>query len=571
MSEPIVLAVDPDPDALGDVERELRNRYAPSYRIECVGTASEARALLQKVAADGDDVALVLAGRHLHTEAGSDLLEDARRLHPDARRAVLIAWSELGDPEIGDAIFDEISRGRVDHFMVRPEAFPDESFNHEVSGLLLEWVEGRRGYPNTIVVVGNSWSGRAYELRETLGRCAMPHAFFLADSEPGRALVEHAPAGAKLPLVAFPDGSFLIDPTNEELTLASGGPVEPGQMDFDLLIVGAGPAGLSAAVYAASEGFSTLVVDEGGVGGQATSSSLIRNFLGFPRGVSGRRLAGSAYQQAWIFGARFAFMQRATDLRREGDLLAIDLSDFGTVKARAVLLAAGVTYRRLGIPELEALNGAGVFYGGATLEAPGLSGRDAYVLGGANSAGQSALYLARYARQVTLVVRADTLEKGMSHYLVQQVRRTPNIDVRLRTEVVGGVGGDRLERLVLLDRASETKDVVPADALFVMIGAEPRTQWLPDDVRRDDRGYVLTGPDLDADFRGERAPLLLETSVPGVFAIGDVRHGSVKRVASAVGEGSVAIQLLHQLFDAEQRFPIGRQPASAIALAPKAT
>jgi thioredoxin reductase (NADPH) len=338
-------------------------------------------------------------------------------------------------------------------------------------------------------------------------------------------------------------------------------------MDFDLLIIGAGPAGLSAAVYAASEGFSTLVVDEGGIGGQATSSSLIRNFLGFPRGVSGRRLAQSAYQQAWIFGARFAFMQRATDLRREEGALTISLSDFGTIKARALVLASGVSYRRLGIPELEALNGAGVFYGSATSEAPGLADRDAFVLGGANSAGQAALNLARYASRVTLVVRADSLEKGMSHYLVQQVRAAPNIDVRLRTEVVGGSGGDRLERLVLRDGASGGEEEVPAEALFVMIGAQPHTQWLPPEVRRDDRGYVLTGTDLDDDFPLDRAPLLFETSMPGVFAVGDVRHGSVKRVASAVGEGSVAIQLLHQLFAAEQMYPLGRPP---VALAPHA-
>ncbi len=568
MPDAVIIVVDDDSDARADVERELRVRFGRSYRIECVGAASDARALLELFAVAGDGVALVLAGRQLEGEAGAALLDDARRLHPDARRALFITFSEMGDPVVGDAIFDEIARGRVDHYVIRPSSAPDEDFNHEVSGLLLEWVEGRRESPNTIFVVGESWSGRAYELREALGRCAMPHSFCLADSEQGRELVKRVPEGSKLPLVLFPDGTFLVDPTDAEISLASGGPVQPDQMNFDLVIVGAGPAGLSAAVYAASEGFSTLVVDDGGIGGQATSSSLIRNYLGFPRGVSGRRLAQNAYQQAWIFGARFAFMQRATDLRRDDDALAIALSDFGVVKARAVLLASGVTYRRLGIPELEALNGAGVFYGSATSEAPGLSGRDAYVLGGANSAGQAALNLARYARRVTLVVRADTLDKGMSHYLVQQVLAAPNIDVRLRTEVVGGSGSDRLERLMLRDGATGADEEVAAEALFVMIGAQPHTEWLPDDVRRDDRGYVLTGADVGGDFPLDRAPLLFETSMPGVLAVGDARRGSVKRVASAVGEGSVAIQLLHQLFESEQRYPLGRPPTAPVALAP---
>ena len=339
-------------------------------------------------------------------------------------------------------------------------------------------------------------------------------------------------------------------------------------MDFDLVIVGAGPAGLSAAVYGASEGFSTLVVDEGGLGGQATSSSLIRNYLGFPRGVSGRRLAQQAYEQAWVFGANFAFMQRVTDLRRERDGLFVTLSDCGRVRARAVLLATGASYRRLGVPALEALNGAGVFYGGPTSEAPAMAGRDVYVLGGANSAGQAALYLARYARRVTLVVRAQSLDAGMSHYLVRQVEATPKLQVRLGTEIVGGGGDGWLEHLVLRDRADGSEETVDADGLFLMIGARPHTEWLPPEVDRDAQGFVLTGTDLRDDdaWPLDRSPFLLETSMPGVFAAGDVRHGSVKRVASAVGEGSVAIQLLHRLFVADRLHPRGRpkEPADVI-------
>jgi thioredoxin reductase (NADPH) len=339
-------------------------------------------------------------------------------------------------------------------------------------------------------------------------------------------------------------------------------------MEFDLVIVGAGPAGLSAAVYGASEGFSTLVVDQAGIGGQATSSSLIRNYLGFPRGVSGRRLARGAYEQAWVFGANFLFMNRVTDLGRDQDGLFVTLSDGGRLRARAVVLAMGATYRQLGVPGLEALNGAGVFYGGPASEAPAMAGEDVYVLGGANAAAQAALYLARYARRVTLVVRGQSLGAGMSHYLVRQVEAAPRLDVRLGTEIVGGGGDGWLEHLVLRDREEGSEETVAAGGLFVMIGARPHTEWLPPEVDRDAQGFVLTGPDLrdDRAWPLDRGPFLLETSMPGVFAAGDVRYGSVKRVASAVGEGSTAIQLLHRLFEADRLHPRGRVKEPPVAI-----
>jgi thioredoxin reductase (NADPH) len=361
--------------------------------------------------------------------------------------------------------------------------------------------------------------------------------------------------------MVFPDGTILHNPTNAELVEAMGDPVAPGQTDFELVIVGAGPAGLSGAVYGASEGFNTLIVDEGGLGGQATSSSSIRNYLGFPRGVSGRRLAQSAYEQAWVFGAKFTFMQRVTGLERVDDHLSVNLSVSGPVTARAVLLATGVNYRRLGVPDLEALTGAGVFYGASTSEAPAMQGRDAFVVGGANSAGQAALHLARYARRVTLVVRGDTLEAAMSYYLVQQITAADNVDVRLRTEVVGGGGEGHLDHLVLRDRDGR-EETVAADAVFLMIGAQPHTDWLPPEILRDAQGFVLTGRDvLDGDtWPLAREPLPLETSMPGVFAAGDIRHGSVKRVASAVGEASVAIQFLHQYLDLEASVAAAETP-----------
>ncbi|HEX4528430.1 MAG TPA: FAD-dependent oxidoreductase [Acidimicrobiia bacterium] len=559
MANPVLLAVDGDQDALRSVEVELRDRYGRQYRVECLGTANEARALLRDVAESDHDVALVLAGVQLEGVTGDELLDEARRLHPHARRALMIAWGEQGDPTIGQALFDAIASGRIDHYVIRPASTPDEFFHHEISALLLEWADAERSSPHTVFVVGESWSGRAYELREALGRCALPHSFCLTDSVRGRELVAEAGEVTALPLVIFPDGTILQNPTNADLALASGSPVNPDRAQFDLVIVGAGPAGLSAAVYGASEGFSTLVVDEGGLGGQATSSSLIRNYLGFPQGVSGSRLAQNAYEQAWIFGAKFAFMQQVTELEHDGGELSVVLSESGPVAARAVLLATGVSYRRLGIPALEDLNGAGVYYGGAASEAQGVVGREVYIVGGANSAGQAALHLARYAAHVTLVVRAESLRAGMSHYLVQQVEADPNVEVRVQTEVVDGGGNLRLEHLTLRNDAAGSEETVRADALFLMIGARPHTEWLPDTIRRDEQGFVLCGPDLaDHDWSHERGPFLFETSMRGVFAAGDVRHGSVKRVASAVGEGSVAIQLLHQFFAADQLAPLGR-------------
>jgi thioredoxin reductase (NADPH) len=544
----VLLAVDDDSGALREVELELRDRYSRDYTVICEESPEAALRTLEKLASEGAEVALVLAGQWLSGMTGSDLLGQVHHLHPHAKRGLLIEWAAWGDRPTGDAIFDAVAHGRIDYYVLRPSGSPDEVFHHAVSGFLLEWSRSRRLAPHTIHVVGDSWSGRAYELREILERCAMPHAFCLADSPEGRALLADVDGKPKLPVMILPNGTVLADPSDAEVGGAGGAAVDPRQSDFDVVIVGSGPAGLSAAVYGASEGFSTLVVDEGGVGGQATSSSLIRNYLGFPRGVSGGRLAEQAYEQAWVLGSNFAFMQCAIGLDRDGDRIRVTLSRHGAVTGRAVILATGATYRLLGVPELEELNGAGVFYGGPASEAHGLTGLEVYVVGGANSAGQAALHLARYASRVTLVVRAQSLAAGMSHYLVRQIESTANVDVRLGTEVVGGGGDGWLDRLVLRTPGGE-EEAVPAQGLFLMIGARPRTDWLPPEVARDARGYVLTGSDVGADsgWPLERSPFLLETSMPGVFAAGDARRGAVKRVASAVGDGSIAIQLVHRL------------------------
>ena len=549
MALPVLLAVDDDPDARRSVEEELRERYSRDYTVLTEPSCAAALGTLEQLRADEVPVALVLAGQWLSGMTGSELLGRVHQIHPHAKRGLLIEWGGWGDRPTGEAIHEAMAHGRIDYYVLRPSTRPDEVFHQAVSGFLLEWSHSQKIAPHTIHVVGRSWSGRAYEIRDALERCAIPHAFCLADSEQGREVLAGVEGNYELPLLVLPTGKVLSDPTDAEIAGASGAGVDPSGRDYDVVIVGSGPAGLSAAVYGASEGLSTLVVDEGGIGGQATLSSLIRNYLGFPRGVSGARLSEQAYEQAWVFGAHFAFMERAERLARENGRLRLSLSEHGAVSAGAVILATGATYRRIGVPELEELNGAGVFYGGPASEAHGLSGLEVYVVGGANSAGQAALHLARFARRVTLVVRSGSLAAGMSHYLARQIEATPNVDVRLRTDVVGGDGDDGWLRHLVLRDVDGQEETVEAQGLFLMIGARPGTEWLPPEIARDSRGFILTGADLgdDAGWPLERSPYLLETSMPGVFAAGDVRHGAVKRVASAVGEGSIAIQLVHQL------------------------
>ena len=550
MSLPVLLVIDRDLAALGEVTAQLVQRYAHDYRVESASTREDALRELAELADAGAELALVLAAECVND---GGVLDRARQLHPHAKRGLMVARDALADPETAEAMLDSIALGRIHYYVPMPARWPDEVFHHTIATFLLEWATERRKVPHTVHIVGEEWSGRAHELRETFESCAAPHTFCLADSDEGRELLAKTGPDVKLPVMILPDGRALSDPSNAEIAAAAGAPTDFDARDYDLVIVGAGPAGLSAAVYGASEGLATLVIDEGGIGGQARSSSLIRNYLGFPRGVSGSRLAEQAYEQASVFGASFVFMHRAATLAREGEQLTLSLADGRRIGAAVVILATGASYRRLGVPSLEALNGAGVFYGGSTSEAHALSGRDVFVAGGGNSSGQAALHLARYARRVTLVVRGASLDAGMSHYLIQELHATPNIDVRTSTTIIDGGGDGHLQELVLHDASAGEEETVAADALFVLIGAHPHTDWLPHDIVRDSHGFLCTGEDLPDDLPWplERPPLALETSMPGVLAAGDVRHGSVKRVASAVGEGSVAVQLVHNLFDAE--------------------
>jgi thioredoxin reductase (NADPH) len=548
MLEPVVLLVDSSPTR-GRVEAELRKRYAADYQVLTAASAAAALEVLGQARDAGHPVSLVLADPWLPDTTGSDLLAQVRQLHPAARRALLVNW---GDQRALPAVVEGTILGDLDAYVVKPGRAPDERFHQTIAEQLGEW--GRSNLPRSEVVsvVGEEWAPRSHELRELLGRNGVPFGFHDAASPAGQRLLAEAGTDATtLPVVVMFDGRVLVDPSNADVATALGVPTRPGAGRYDVAVIGAGPAGLAAAVYGASEGLSTVVLEPEALGGQAGSSSLIRNYLGFPSGVSGEELAVRAYTQAWSFGAEYVYGSPASGLRPDGAELVVTLAGGSEVRSRAVIVATGMSYRRLGIRALDALTGAGVFYGAASTEARALKGREVYVVGGANSAGQAAVHLARYAARVTMLVRGPTLADSMSDYLIQEIGSAANIEVRCRVAVTGGAGAGRLDRLTLTGLDSGTTETVPASALFVLIGAEPRTQWLPDAVQRDPSGFVLTGTDLIRDGQAPvdwplgRLPMFLESSLPGVFAVGDVRHGSVKRVASAVGEGSIAIHLVH--------------------------
>jgi thioredoxin reductase (NADPH) len=550
MARPVVMAVDDDPVALGVLRQELDKRYGADYRLLCDGDTEAGLRALERLQADGGQVALVLADQWMPTMTGVQFLTRAHRLHPTAKRGLLIDW---GDSTTAEPILQAATFDQVDYWINKPTQPGDELFHQAVSGFLYEWARLHRPQFQAVRVVGDQWSARSHQLRDLLSRNGIPFGFYPVDGEEGRRLL--ASVGAtdeRLPVVVLFDGRVMADPSNAELAEALAVRTHPEPVTYDLAVVGAGPAGLAAAVSGASEGLRTTVLEPEAIGGQAGSSSMIRNYLGFPRGVSGAELAQRAYEQAWIFRADFVYGQRAVGLRAAGPERVVGLSDGDQVASRAVVLATGVSYRRLGVPSLEALTGAGVFYGAAASEAPAMRGQQVYVVGGANSAGQAAVHLARYAERVTMLVRGSSLAATMSDYLVQEIHAALNITVRLGVEVVDGHGDGRLASLTLRDRQSGATETVPAAALFVLIGAKPHTGWLPQAIRRDRWGFVVTGADLLQDgtpppgWPLDRPPMPFESSMPGVFAVGDVRHGSVKRVASAVGEGSVAIQLVHQ-------------------------
>ena len=533
--KPVILAVDDDPLALDRVVDELERRYGRDYDVRGEGSADAALARIDACVTNDQPLALVLADQWLREPhvTGEMLLERTRERHPGAKRALLLDWGAWGDEATEQAVLRAMATGLIDYYVVKPWRVPDEAFHLAITDFLKEWMSAIG--PQEITIVGEPWAPSSHEIRRLLERNSLAHVFHSVDSEAGKSLLADCGLDDQcLPVVQMLDGRVLVDPSPTDLMRACGidTTVTDGA-EFDVVVIGGGPGGLAAAVYATSEGMSTLVVERESVGGQAGSSSLIRNYLGFARGISGAELAMRAHQQAWAFGARFLRMREAVELRiAEHGPHTVVIGDGTEVRADAVVLATGVTYRTLPMPELEALAGAGVFYGASRWEAAALHGEDVYIVGAGNSAGQAAIHLAKHARSVVMLCRGADLSATMSQYLRHQIHVTPNIEVRHRHEVVGGGGAQRLERLEIRNNESGEISEVPAAALFILAGAEPRTSWLPDAVERDEAGYVVTG---GGDARA------LETTVPGVFAVGDVRSGAPKRVAGAVGEGSLVV------------------------------
>jgi thioredoxin reductase (NADPH) len=551
----VILTVDDDPGVSRAVARDLRRRYGGDYRVVRAESGAAALEALQELKLRGDLVSLLIADHRMPEMNGVEFLGRALDVFPAARSILLTAYADT------DAAIDAINIVDLDHYLLKPWDPPETKLYPVVDALLDAWLaEDHRAVLETRVV-GHRWSARSTQVREFLARNQVPYRWYASDEPEGQRLLAAAgqdpdatgPDAARLPLVVAPDGGILLEPDDQELADHVGLRTTPTGEFYDLIVVGGGPAGLSASVYGASEGLRTVLVERLATGGQAGQSSRIENYLGFPEGVSGAQLTGRARRQATKFGAEILTAREVAGLETCGSSRLVRFADGSSIGAHTVILALGVEYRRLGAPGVEELTGKGISYGSSLSEAVNCEGRDVFIVGGANSAGQAAVYLSRFAKSVTLVVRAESLEASMSYYLIQQIAQIPSITVRTRTEVVEAHGEEHLERLTLRNSDAGTTEDVDAQWMFVFIGAAPTTDWLDGVVDRDPRGFVLTGPDLvagaEASVKGwtlERTPYLLETNVPGVFAIGDVRSESTKRVASAVGEGAMAVMLVHR-------------------------
>jgi thioredoxin reductase (NADPH) len=546
-SRPAIIVVSRDPRTLAVVGEEIGKRYGGDYLVATRDAADLALDDLARMRDDGTAVAMIVVGWISRDDNPVSFLARARHLHPAARRVVVLKW---GNFERTREVFDALGAGSFDHYVLRPEQPRDEQFHAALTEALEGWTVDQGDGFEAVRVIGEPSSARTHELRDVLARNHIPTSVRDAGSADGRRqLSELGLVAPALPVVVLrftPEPTVLTNPSDRQIIDAFGmlAPL-PDDARFDVTIIGAGPAGLAAAVYAASEGLRTLVVETQAVGGQAGTTSLIRNYPGFARGISGTKLAFSCFHQAWSFGAAFRLMRSATALRADGMDRIVDLSDGTSVRSSCVILAAGARYQRLDLPALDERVGRGVFYGAAVSEAPAMTGKRAFVVGGGNSAGQAAIHLARYASEVTILVHGHTLAAGMSDYLVRQIDASANVSVRYGVELVGAGGTDSLDHLVVRDLSAGGDETLPADAVFVLIGSRPATDWLADAVMRDQWGFVCTDDSIPPDCRSSPA-LPLQTSMPGVFAVGDVRQGSVKRVASAVGEGAAAAQSIHR-------------------------
>ncbi len=555
---PLLLAVDADARQLARIEGELQRAFGADFRVRGELLPEDALRTLQGAKDRRERAAVVLVDESFPDDARSKIFETARTLHPNAKRALLVAWGAWAHPESAQKILRSMAVGDISYYVLKPWITPDELFHRVIAEFVMEWSRSEPTNMREVVVVAAQHSGRAYAVSDLLSRNGIPHTFRSRSSELGQKVLEEIghPKGEVAVWMPAIGGTRLIDPTDAEILEAWGIPttLADADRDFDLLVVGAGPAGLGTAVYASSEGIRTVIVEREAIGGQAGSSSLIRNYLGFSRGLSGAELVQRGYQQAWVFGARFVVTREVERLTpQDGGFLA-QVGDVGEVRARAVVISTGVSYRRIGVASLEELSGHGVYYGASVTAAQALSGLRAGIVGAGNSAGQAALHLARYCASVDLIARGSKLSDSMSTYLVDAISALPMIKVHVNTEVVGGHGDGQLEWITLRDRKSGQEQHVPLASLFVMIGARPRTDWLPAEVDRDSYGFLYTGAEAAAcpSWKLARSPHPHETSVPGLYAVGDVRSGSVKRVASAVGEGSVVVSEIHQFLATPQ-------------------
>jgi thioredoxin reductase (NADPH) len=551
MPKPVLLTVDDDPEVLRSIERDLRGRYSQQYRIMRADSGSAGLSTLRELKARNNPVALLLADQRMPSMDGVGFLAEAMSLHPKAKRALLTAYADT------NAAIDAINEARIHYYLMKPWDPPEEKLFPALDDLLHDWTAQFRPPYEGIRVLGTRWSSRSYELRDFLARNQVPYQWIdveVASTDPEvRSLLESLGAEAeKLPLILFPDGQRIPEPSFPAIADKIGLRTHALTNFYDLAIIGGGPAGLAAAVYGASEGLRTVMVEREAPGGQAGLSSRIENYLGFPSGLTGGDLARRAVAQARRFGVEILAPQDAVSVRVDGPYRYVKLGDGFEISCHALLLAMGVQWRTLEVSGIDKFQGAGVYYGGGTSEALACKGETVYIIGGANSAGQAAMHFSKFAHKVVMLVRGESLAATMSHYLIEQIERTPNIEVWSKSSVVAVHGDTRLSAITVHCSTTNEKQELPASSLFIFIGAQPRTEWLGDLVMRDANGFILSGPDLLKDGKRpatwtlDRDPGLLESSVPGIFAVGDVRHGSIKRVASGVGEGAVVVQFIHQ-------------------------
>lgn len=551
MAKPILLSVDDDSDVLRSIERDLRSKYGAEYRVIGSDSPEGALDLLKQLAVRNDSVALLLADQRMPRMDGVEFLQQGMRIFPKAKRALLTAYADM------NAAISAINQANINYFFLKPWDPPTEHLYPQLDDMLDDWQASYRPAYDGIRVLGTRWSPRSYDLRDFLARNRVPYQWIdvevsANDPETKRLLDALGPESTDLPVVLFPDGTKLLESLPADVAKKVGLRTRAQTNFYDLAIVGGGPAGLAAAVYGASEGLHTVMIEREAPGGQAGMSSRIENYLGFPSGLSGSDLARRAVAQATRFGVEILSPQEAVNARTEGSYRIIKLADGSEISCHALMISTGVQWRKLEAEGIARLQGAGIYYGGGATEALSCEGEIVYVVGGANSAGQAAMNFAKYAERVVILVRGDSLASTMSQYLIDQIKETPKIQIWAHASVVEAHGTTHLEEISVSCSDTNKIERVPASSMFIFIGALPRTDWLAGLVERDERGFILTGPDLIRDGqrpRGwglERDPFLLETNVPGIFAVGDVRHGSVKRVASGVGEGSVAVQFIHQ-------------------------